>query len=139
VNIVRGITLELKRQVINKLLKNKITPTKASVELGCSRQTIYNYLNKIVNGGLEALRDGRHSNNCKLTPRQLSEVVKQKKQGSWRSARKVLEITNIQSISGRRVQQIWVERGLNQLLGLWPKSLMISGRQIFKGGCCSPT
>lgn len=108
-------SLEFKQQVISKLLKRKITPKEASDLLGCERQTVYNYLDKAVDGGLEALKDGRHSNNLKLTPKQLLEIVRKKKDGSWRSARKVLEITNVSSVSPRRVQQIWVENGLNQL------------------------
>lgn len=110
---MRKLNLEVKQQIIAKLLKRKITVKEASNQLGCKRQTIYNYLNKAARGGLAALKDGRHSNNYKLTPKQISEVLRKKEQGSWRSARKALEITNIQSISERRVQQIWAEHGLN--------------------------
>lgn len=108
-------SLEFKKQVIGKLLKGRISPTEAAQELSCSRQTIYNYLEKTVNGGLDSLKDGRHSNNYKLTPKQLSMLLKTKEDGHWRSARKTLEVTNIQSVTSRRVQQIWAEHGLNQL------------------------
>jgi transposase InsO family protein len=83
--------------------------------LGCRKQTIYRLLEKVSQGGLSALKDGRHSNNYKLTPKQRLEVIKKKKEGSWRSARKVLELTHITSVSTRRVEQLWVEYGLNQL------------------------
>lgn len=112
---MKKLELETRQRVVVKILKGKISPTEASLELGCSRQTIYNYLEKTVKGGLDALKDGRHSNNYKLSPKQLSEVLKAKDNSPWRSARKVLEITNIPSISTRRVQQLWVEHGLNQL------------------------
>jgi len=107
--------LDIKQEVLTKVLKGKITKAEAAKLLGCKIQTIYNYLNKVTEGGLGALKDGRHSNNYKLNPGELSRIISFKKQGGWRSARKVLEITNISSVGPRRVQQIWVEQGLNQL------------------------
>ena len=112
---INKVNLELKKQVVRKLLKHKVTIKEATEELGCSRKTIYRYLETVTQFGLGVLKDNRHSNNYKLTPKQLSEVIKEKKQGHWRSARKVLEITNISSVTPRRVRQIWVEYGLNQL------------------------
>lgn len=108
-------SLDLKQEVVIKLLKHKITLKDACKELDCSRQTIYRYLETATQLGSEALKDKRHGNNHKLTSKQLLKVIKEKKDGNWRSARKVLEITNISSVSPRRVQQIWVEHGLNQL------------------------
>ena len=108
-------SLDFKQDVLRRVLKRKITKAEAAELLGCKVQTIYNYLDKATKGGLEALKDGRHSNNYKLTPGELSKVLTFKKHGAWRSARKVLEITNIPSVSVRRVQQIWVENDLNQL------------------------
>ena len=107
--------LEFKQQVIAKLLKGKVTTKEAANLLGCKRLTVYRYRNKAVKDGLTALKDSRHSNNYKLTSGELSKVIQFKKQGAWRSARKVLEITNISSVTPRRVRQIWVEYGLNQL------------------------
>ncbi len=109
------ISLNVKQDVLRKLLKRKITKTEAAKLLGCKVQTIYNYLAKTTQGGLDALKDGRHSNNYKLTSAELSQIISFKKHGTWRSARKVLEITNISSVTPRRVRQIWVEYGLNQL------------------------
>lgn len=108
-------SLEFKQQVVTKLLKHKITTTEATDLLGCKRLTIYRYLHKAIKSGLSGLKDSRHSNNHKLTPKQLAEVINKKKEGNWRSARKVLEITNISTVTPRRVRQIWVEYGLNQL------------------------
>ena len=107
--------LDFKQDVLRKVLKAKITKTEAAQLLGCKVQTIYNYLDKVTKSGLDGLKDGRHSNNYKLSSTELSKVVSFKKQGYWRSARKVLEITNITSVTPRRVRQIWVEHGLNQL------------------------
>lgn len=107
--------LVFKQEVVGKLFKGKINRKEAGDLLECSDKTISRYLTRVTKGGLEALKDRRHGNNHKLTPKQLSELLKAKEKGHWRSARKVLEITNIQDISGRRVQQIWIEHGLNQL------------------------
>lgn len=107
--------LEFKKQVIAKLLKGKVTQKEAAESLGCKRLTIYRYLNKVTKGGLDALKDQRHSNNYKLTSSELSKVISFKKQGAWRSARKILELTNISSVTPRRVRQIWVEYGLSKL------------------------
>jgi transposase len=107
--------LEFKQQVIGKLLKGRLSTKEAAELLGCKRLTIYRYRNKAVKEGLSSLKDGRHSNNYKLSSTELSKVISFKKQGHWRSARKVLEITSITSVTPRRVRQIWVEHGLNQL------------------------
>ena len=108
-------SLDLKQDIIRKALKDKITKTEAAQLLGCKVQTIYNYLNKVSQNGLGSLKDNRHSNNHKLTNNQLLDIIQSKKQGSWRSARKVLEITKIFSVSARRVQQIWLENGLDEV------------------------
>lgn len=107
--------LEFKQEIVRKVLQGRLSKTDAATQLGCKTQTIFNYLNKVNRDGLKALKDGRHGNNYKLTTKQLLGVIKEKKDGFWRSARKVLEITNIQAVSVRRVQQIWIENGLNQL------------------------
>lgn len=103
---MRKQNLEFKQQVVAKLIKGVISQKEAQELLGCKRITIYRYLNKVAVGGMQALKDGRHGNNCKLTPKQLLEVIKKKEEGNWRSARKVLELTNISTITERRVQQI---------------------------------
>jgi len=112
---INKVNLGLKQEIVRKLLKHKITIKEATEELGCSRKTIYRYLETVTQFGLEALKDHRHSNNYKLTPKQLAEVIEVKKQGHWRSARKVLEIINIFSVTPRRIRQIWVKQGLHQL------------------------
>lgn len=108
-------SLDFKQQTIAKLLKGKITTKEAAGLLGCQKITVYRYINKVTKNGLEALKDGRHSNNFKLTNKQLLDILQQKKDGPWRSARKVLEITSISKVGKRRVQQIWVENGLNEV------------------------
>ena len=112
---INKVNLELKQEIIRKLLKHKITTNEATKELGCSRRTVYRYLETVTQFGLGALKDDRHSNNYKLTSKEVLEVINKKKQGAWRSARKVLEITKIQTVGVRRVQQIFLEHGLNQL------------------------
>lgn len=108
-------SLVLKQDTIRKILKGKISKNEATKRLGCTIQTIYNYLTKVSQLGLEALRDKRHSNNYKLSPGQKVAIIQAKKAGSWRSARKALEIINTSSVSERWVQKIWEKEGLNQL------------------------
>lgn len=112
---MRKHNLEFKQKVISQVLKGKASKTEAAQILGCRLQTIYRLLEKVRLQGFDALQDHRHSNNYKLSTEQLLEVLRTKENGSWRSARKIMEIANIQSISTRRVQQIWLEHGLNQL------------------------
>jgi len=112
---LRKQNLEFKQQVIAKLIKGTISNQEAQELLGCKRLTIYRYLSKVASGGMQSLKDGRHGNNCKLTPKQLAAVLKEKRGGDWRSARKVLELSNINTVSTRRMQQIFVEYGLNQI------------------------
>ena len=57
--------------------------------LTCTQGTITNYLTKVLKGGLGSLKDKRHSNNYKLTSKHLLGVIKEKQEGSWRSARNV--------------------------------------------------
>lgn len=112
---INKVTLEFKQEIIRKLLKHKLSIKESAQEFNCSRQTIYRYLETATQFGLGALKDKRHSNNYRLSNKQLLEVINKKKQGPWRSARKVLEITNISSITPRRVRQIWIEHGLNEV------------------------
>lgn len=89
--------LEFKQEIVRKVLQGKLSKTDAARQLGCKRQTIYNYISKTSKNGFGALKDGRHGNNYKLTNKELLEVIQTKKQGSWRSARKTLEISNVSS------------------------------------------
>jgi len=115
VRILQRKSLEEKQNVLRNLVKGNIDKSQAAELLGSTIQTIYNYLVKIDKVGLEALKDGRHSNNTKLTPKQLVEILNAKKDKPFRSARKVLKVTDITAISTRRVQQLWVEHNLNKL------------------------
>lgn len=74
-------SLELKQQVIAKLLKHRLTSQEAADLLGCQRLTVYRYSIKAIKSGLDALKDGRHSNNHKLTSKQLLGVIQEKKAG----------------------------------------------------------
>jgi len=106
--------LSFKQDIVGKLLKGKISRKEAGQSLSCSKKTIVRYLTRVEKGGLEALRDKRHSNNHKLSPKQEKELVKIKEEGRWRSARKALELTGIAVIKLRQVQRIWVKHNLHQ-------------------------
>lgn len=112
---MQRIELSFKQAIVNAVIKRKIKRKEACEILTCTPRTLINYLNKVTEGGLEALKDKRQSNNSKLTPKQLLDILEKKMEKPFRSARKVLEITNIQNVSTRRVQQIWIEHNLNKL------------------------
>jgi len=80
----------------------------------CTPRTLTGYLNKVAEGGLEALKDKRQSNNLKLTPKQLLDILEKKREKPFRSARKVLEILSIDIVSRRWVQKLWVKHNLNK-------------------------
>lgn len=107
--------LTFKQEVIGQILRGRTTKQEGARLLGCTLTTIYNYLERAAKGGLPALKDGRRSNRRKLTSGQLVEIVRAKREGPWRSARKVLELTRIRRIGVRQVQRIWVKAGLNQI------------------------
>lgn len=105
----------VKQAVVQKVLRGKLTKREASKILGCTPQTIYRYVEKVAAEGLEGLTDHRHSNNRKLTSGQIIQIIKDKKVGLWRSARKVLERTGITTVSERQVQRVWVKHGLSKI------------------------
>lgn len=112
---MQRIELSFKQKIVNAVIKRKIKRKEACALLACAQRTLINYLNKVTEGGLEALKDKRQSNNYKLTSGQLIEILEKKKEKPFRSARKVLEITNINTVSQRWVQKLWVKHNLNKL------------------------
>lgn len=106
--------LFLKQEVIGKLFQGKINKKEAEQLLGCTRKTIIRYLTRVGEGGFEALKDKRHSNNRKLTLKQEKNLVRIKQEGRWRSARKALELTGITNVKTRQVQRIWVKHNLHR-------------------------
>lgn len=112
---VQKVELPFKQRVVNAVIKRKIKRKEASELLACTQRTLANYLNRVTEGGLEALKDKRQSNNFKLTSKQLLDILDKKKEKSFRSARKVLEILSIGVVSQRWVQKLWVKHNLNKL------------------------
>lgn len=112
---MQRIELSFKQKIVNAVIKRKIKRKEASELLSCTPRTLTNYLNKVTEGGLEALKDNRRSNNSKLTPKQLLDILGKKREKTFRSARKVLEILNIDIVSQRWVQRLWVKHNLNKL------------------------
>jgi len=106
--------LSFKQEVVGKLFKGKISRKEAEKLLDCSGKTVVRYLARLGKGGLEALRDRRHSNNHKLSPKQEKDLVEIKEKGRWRSARKALELTGIVSVKPRQVQRLWVKHNLHR-------------------------
>lgn len=106
--------LSFKQDVVGKLLKGKISRKEAEESLGCSKRTIVRYVELVGKGGLAALKDKRHSNNHKLSPKQEKDLVEIKEKGRWRSARKALELTGIATVKPRQIQRLWVKHNLHR-------------------------
>jgi len=111
---MKRIDLSFKQDVIRRFLKGELDRKECCLLLDCSQRTLIRYVSKVTEGGLEALIDRRHGNNFKLAPQQLLKILKEKREKAWRSARKVLEITNINTVSQRWVQKLWVKHNLNK-------------------------
>lgn len=107
--------ISFKQEIMKRLFQGKLTRKQACELLTCTSRTLANYKTKVIRNGLGSLKDKRKSNHHKLSQKQELELVRVKREGPWRSARKTLEITNINSISERWVQKIWVKHNLNQL------------------------
>jgi len=107
-------TLSQKQEIIALVLKNKLDRKEACNVLTCTDRTLRSYIEKALRDGLSALEDKRGGNNRKLTFKQENDLIEIKEKGRWRSARKALELTGINGISGRRVQQIWVKHNLHR-------------------------
>ena len=105
--------IEFKQDVLKQVLTGAMDKKKARTLLTCCPRTLQNYLAEALKHGVSGIKDKRHGNNYKLSPKELISILETKKKGPWRSARKVLEITGITHIGERRVQKIWVQHGLN--------------------------
>jgi len=84
--------LSFKQDIVRNVLLKKLGNDEACLLLTCTKKTLGNYLKKATERGLEVLKDKRGGNHRKLTRKQELMLVIAKKEGRWRSARKVLEI-----------------------------------------------
>lgn len=106
--------LERKMAVIKQILEGKISRGDGAETLACSPRTIRRYLRAFLDEGPDGLRDHRHSNNRKLTSKDEKEIVRVKREGPWRSARKVGEILNL-SVHPVTIWRVLVKHGMAHL------------------------
>ncbi len=107
------ILLNLKQEVIQKLLLGKIDKKEASSFLHVKNRSINRYINLVAIHGIGILEDKRGGNNRKLTSKQEKELVRIKEKGRWRSARKAIELTGINVVGLRQIQKLWVKHNLH--------------------------
>lgn len=106
--------LERKMAVIKQILEGKISRRDGAETLACSPRTVRRYLRAFLDEGPDGLRDHRHSNNRKLTSKDEKEIVRVKREGPWRSARKVGEILNL-SVHPVTIWRVLVKHGMAHL------------------------
>ena len=105
--------IEKRLDVIKTLLSRKITVTKATVLLSCSRRSIERYRKAFLEKGEAGLKDHRHSNYLKLSKKQKETLIALKKKDRWRSARNIRDELKL-SLSEHQVQRILVFYGLGK-------------------------
>jgi len=108
------ISAEEKLLVTRRFLKGKLPKQEASDKLGKSIRTIERYAAKLLEEGPKGLVDHRHSNNQKLTPKDERKIVKAKREGPWRSARKIKDLLNLK-VHRVTVWRVLVKHGVAHL------------------------
>lgn len=99
---------------VRQMLGGKISRKDGAKTLGCSPRTIRRYIKKFLEYDSSGLVDHRHSNNWKLTSKDEKEVVRAKKEGPWRSARKIKSLLNLR-VHRVTVWRIEVKHGVSHL------------------------
>lgn len=105
---------EEKAIVTQNFLEGKLSKQEAAKKLGRSTRTIERYAVKVLFEGPEGLKDHRCSNNRKLTSKDEGEIVRAKKEGPWRSARKIRDKLNLK-VHPMTVWRVEVKHGVNHL------------------------
>ena len=105
---------ERRTAVVRKILKEEISRKDGARILGCSSRTIRRYLRKFLEYGPKGLVDHHHSNNQKLTPKDERKIIKAKKEGPWRSARKIKDLLGLK-VHRVTVWRVLVKHGVAHL------------------------
>lgn len=92
---IRRVRQRRKEKIIRALLANEIEIQQATNLLNCSRRSVERYRKAFLAKGAEGLSDHRHSNNLKLKPIQIQEIINLKGKDRWRSARNVRDKLNL--------------------------------------------
>ena len=105
---------EQKAAIVRQILEGRISREEGAAALGSSSRAIRRYLRAFLDRGPEGLKDHRHSNNQKITPKDEREIVRVKREGPWRSARKVGEILNLK-VHPVTIWRVLVKHGVAHL------------------------
>lgn len=109
-----NVTAQKKAAVVRKFLQRKISKKEAVGELRRGVRTVERYAKRFLERGPEGLVDRRGGNNQKLTAKDRRELVRVKKEGPWRSARKVRDMLKLPAHEST-VWRVWVAEGVNRL------------------------
>lgn len=107
-------SFEQKVAIVRQILEGRISREEGAAALGSSSRTIRRYLRAFLDRGPEGLKDHRHSNNQKITPKDEREILRVKREGPWRSARKVGEILNLK-VHPVTIWRVLVKHGVAHL------------------------
>lgn len=108
------VNFERRVTVVRQMLEGKISRKEGTETLECSPRTIRRHIRKFLEHGPEVLVDHRHSNNQKLTSKDERKIVKAKKEGPWRSARKIKDKFNL-PVHRVTVWRVLVKHGVAHL------------------------
>lgn len=109
-----GSRTEKRVCLIKDLLKGRVSRQGVADELGITIRTVERYVNSFMEKGPQGLTDRRRSNNRKLTLRDERSIVKLKKEGPWRSARKIRDMLKL-GIHPSTVWRVEVKYGVQHL------------------------
>lgn len=98
-------------EVIQAYLKDEISKQQAAELLQCSKRTVKRHTNAFIAFGKEGLRDNRHSNYHRLTPKQRDEAINLKKKDRWRSGRNVRDELKL-PVNRKTINNIFKTEGL---------------------------
>lgn len=108
------LSAEEKVSITQQFLEGKLSKPEAASKLGRTVRTIERYAVRLLSEGPEGLNDHHHSNHQKLTLRNEKEIVRAKKEGPWRSARKIRDQLNLK-VHPMTVWRVEVKHGVNHL------------------------
>ncbi|MFH1895900.1 MAG: helix-turn-helix domain-containing protein [bacterium] len=106
--------VEKRAFIIRGFLKGRFSKQEAAQLLGKSIRTVERYTKRFLNDGLGSLRDSRTGNNRKLSFKNELEIVRVKKEGPWRSARKIRDIIGLK-VHPNTVWRVEVKHGASRL------------------------
>lgn len=109
-----GTRAEKRISLIKDLLKERISKQEAAGELRTTIRTVERYVSRFLEKGPEGLIDCRGGNNRKLTPRDERSIVRLKKEGPWRSARKIRDMLRL-GVHQTTVWRVEVKYGVQHL------------------------